>query len=87
MRRHLIAYDVSCASARNAIARRLEKSGRRIQKSVFFVEMGTSALQKLERELQSLLNERDSLLILPVCANCCAEGRLYGPLPPLFIVA
>lgn len=87
MRRCLIAYDVATLKTRNALARRLEKAGRRIQKSVFVVEGSLPALQRLEHELHLLLNQGDSLLILPICASCLASATLYGEPAPVMLMA
>lgn len=87
MRRYLIAYDISDSRARAAVMRRMEKAGRRIQKSVFIVEMRPHALESLERELHTFLGEEDSLLVLPICETCLQLARWHGNLPPLAILA
>lgn len=87
MRHCLIAYDVGMDRTRATLARKLEKIGRRVQQSVFVVTASQAALCRLERELQVLLEERDRLLILPLCANCLASAIIYGPAPPRLIMA
>lgn len=87
MQRCLIAYDITGERGRAAMARKLEKAGRRLQKSVFLVEGSEGRLSRLERELQELLEEGDSLLVLPVCAACQTRARIYGLLPPLMLIA
>lgn len=82
MRWHLIAYDISRTGARDAISRRLEKKGRRVQKSVFMVDLAPQAMAGLEQELQECLEEGDSLLILPLCLHCLESSRYLGELPP-----
>ena len=83
MRRCLIAYDVAGASARSAIAAMLDKQGTRVQKSVFLVEQGDTALEKLEQELLKLLGASDSLLIAPPCDKCVRKASFIGKVPPL----
>lgn len=83
MVRRLIAYDVGSDCRRQKISRVLEKIGRRLQKSVFVVELTAELLASLERELQEMLEESDSLLVLPICRHCFAEAAFYGPKPPL----
>ena len=83
MSSYLIAYDVAEDKNRAAIMRRLEKAGRRVQKSVFLVERAN--IEHLERELQKMLAESDSLLVIPLCGHCFANARFYGKLPPLLI--
>lgn len=87
MRTHLIAYDISDNRRRTAAARLLEKAGRRMQKSLFIVELRETALAALEQELQEILADNHSLLILPISVDCAAQARYYGLLPPLAIIA
>lgn len=86
MRHCLIAYDVAGASSRAAIARKLEKEGVRLQKSVFLARGGPERLKRLERELQEMLAEGDSLLVAPLCRHCLEAGEFYGPTPPLCLI-
>lgn len=87
MRHCLIAYDIGDGPRRSRMADRLAKKGRRIQKSVFVLEIGEAALQTLEQELQELIDENDSLLILPVCESCLDKARVYQDLPAAFLMA
>lgn len=86
MRHCLIAYDVRENRSRAAIARLLEKEGERLQKSLFLVRGSPEKLKRLERELQEMLGESDSLLVLPLCRHCLAEGEFYGSAPPLLLI-
>lgn len=87
MRVYLIAYDIGQLAARSAMARKLEKIGKRIQKSLFIVKTTPDGAKNLERDLQTLLGKNDLLLIMPLCENCYSDSRLYGPLPPAMIFA
>lgn len=80
---YLIAYDITGLKIRNALAGRLEKAGRRIQKSVFLLEKSEHSMQKLEQELHEMLEPQDSLLIVPICHHCLAEAKFYGSRPEL----
>lgn len=86
MQRSLIAYDITGERGRAAMARKLEKAGRRLQKSVFLVECSEGRLSRLERELQELLKDGDSLLVLPLCASCEKKARIYADLPPILLI-
>lgn len=75
---YLISYDVSSSGTRDKLSRKLEKYGRRIQFSVFMVESGAPACHKLVQDLLKIIDAGDSLLCLPVCANCLAAARITG---------
>ena len=85
MRWYLIAYDVSKSGVRDKCARLLQKRGRRVQKSVFMLKCGAAAMRKLEQELHNILEQSDSLFILPVCERCLQSSIYMGELPPLLI--
>lgn len=87
MRVYLIAYDISRIAARSAMARKLEKIGKRVQQSLFIVRMTPESAAKLEHDLQECLGENDLLLITPLCEHCYSSARIYGPMPPAMIFA
>lgn len=68
------------------MARKLEKIGKRIQKSVFVAQMTPDRAKNMERELQLLLENGDILLILPLCESCYAKAVLYGKQSPAIFV-
>ena len=83
---YLIAYDIVAARNRNGMARKLEKIGKRIQKSVFVAQLTPDRAKNMERELQLLLEKGDILLILPLCETCYAKAVLYGKQAPAIFV-
>lgn len=84
MPRYLISYDVSSRLTRDKLSRKLEKYGQRVQFSLFIVESGAPACHKLVQDLLKIIEAGDSLLCLPVCANCLAAAWITGDtLPPL----
>lgn len=85
--RRLIAYDIADDRRRRRAARLLEKRGIRLQRSVFVAEGGAGTLRALERELEDLLEEGDSLLILPCCESCFASARMFHAEAPAAMVA
>lgn len=87
MNRYLLSYDISSNSIRGKAYRFLKKKGLRIQKSVFLVEGTTKQLEKIQNYLVDLLDENDSLLILPCCDNCYARAILTGKQNELSFVA
>lgn len=87
----LIAYDVVADRRRARVARRLERQGERVQKSVFVARLSTAEVERLEEELQRLIDPREDVVdLLPLCAHCRARGRHLGqgpgPEPPRWVV-
>jgi CRISPR-associated protein Cas2 len=67
---YLIAYDISCPKRRARVARRLEASAARVQKSVFVARLTAASARRLQRALEGLMDMRfDSLLIEPVAGR------------------
>lgn len=52
----VIAYDVRCNRRRARVARRLERVGLRVQKSVFVARLPCKELQRLIHELGALID-------------------------------
>lgn len=77
MQHYLISYDISANKSRNKAFKLLKKNADAIQKSVFIYEGSVSDLTDLEYELQSLLDDNDSLFILPCCRSCFASARVH----------
>lgn len=88
MPRYLIAYDITLPRTRSRVVSRLERQGAtRLQKSVFLLEGTSAALARLEASLLAVLEDTDSLLLIPCCDACFAAARQSGPEPPLTLVA
>lgn len=86
MSAYLIAYDIIEAKTRSVMARKLEKMGKRIQKSVFVAEMTPERAKIVEQELHSLLESGDILLIAPLCESCYAKAVIYCKQPAALFV-
>jgi CRISPR-associated protein Cas2 len=67
---YLICYDIHDPKRLRKAAKHLEGYGQRMQESVFRVWLGGVELQRLRWELTELLEPKDEVLILPLCANC-----------------
>ncbi len=68
----VIAYDVSSNRRRSQVARRLERAGLRVQKSVFVVELSQPDLRELVRELEALVDPDTD----QVAAWALSQGRV-----------
>ncbi len=75
MERCLIAYDIKKNGIRNAVAKKLEKAGVRLQKSIFFVTASPAEMKKLESSIADRMDGEDSLLVLPCCEQCLKKSR------------
>ena len=74
MERCLIAYDIKKNGIRNSVAKRLEKAGVRLQKSVYFVTASQTEIKKLAEAIAGRMDKDDSLLVLPCCENCLKKS-------------
>lgn len=83
MSRFLVSYDIAGRPARAKVAARLEKAGRRIQKSVYMITCSPEKCHALVQELLLLIEESDSLLCVPLCEACFSQGLLSGPKVPI----
>lgn len=76
----VIAYDISDGRRRARVARRLERAGIRVQKSVFLVRMSRRELKRLVRELVRMVDKRtDSVTAWQLNRHWIA--RLQGASP------
>ncbi len=75
----IVAYDIGDDRRRAKVARLLVEHGRRIQKSVFEVELATAALRELLVRLTPYVHARDDRVdVVPVCAGCRGRRRRLG---------
>lgn len=59
---YLIAYDIAHPKRLQKVARRLEKSALRCQKSVFLFHGGPTVLEALMDELAALINRKEDII-------------------------
>ncbi|MGN0916169.1 MAG: CRISPR-associated endonuclease Cas2 [Succinivibrio sp.] len=78
MQRFLIAYDISKNSIRGRVYRLLKKRALNVQKSLFFFEGSNNDLIKLESRLSTLIENTDSLFVMPCCESCYNRSRIYS---------
>ena len=62
----LVVYDVHKNITRDRVARYLLSKGKRIQKSVFAVELGKSGVPALLRTLERLADETDDVAVFEI---------------------
>jgi CRISPR-associated protein Cas2 len=70
---HLITYDVRDPKRLRHVAQTLEGYGERIQYSVFRCRLSDTSLEQLRWELAKLMEDEDSLLVIPLCPRCAGR--------------
>ncbi len=68
--RKIIAYDISSDRIRGRVSRALEKEGRRIQESVFLVDIDAWGYKKLLRNLEKLNEGNGIIHVFHLCRGC-----------------
>jgi len=79
---YIIAYDIVNNRRRAKIAKYLEKVGRRIQKSVFIVDMDSRKSKKLQSELAEISDRKGVIHIFSLCSGCSKKAQFMGEKPP-----
>jgi CRISPR-associated protein Cas2 len=78
---HLIAYDVREPKRLRRVAQKLEAYGTRVQYSIFRCRLDRPMLEKLRWELAEIMKPEDSLLVMPICAQCASKVPIQGTKP------
>lgn len=76
MSNYIISYDISNEKKRRKISKKLEKIGRRLQKSVFIADLSEINKNQLKKELGLTVSDTDSLLFIPCCSNCMENAEI-----------
>ena len=87
MQRFLISYDISSNKSRRTAAKILKNVGERIQRSVYIVEGTEKEIERINQQISELLEENDSLLVLPCCASCWEKAMFAQMEKDLLLVA
>lgn len=81
--RYLVSYDIADDRRRVRMGKTLLNYGRRIQESVFWMELDENLYGEMADKIDGLMEEADCLHIVPVCERCAggvvAKGRAYVP--------
>lgn len=83
---YVVAYDISDDKRRRKVGEALEAFGKRVNYSVFEVQVTSKAqLKALEQELlKELDGKHDSLRFYHVCQSCVEKSWSLGDEPPPF---
>ena len=82
----LVVYDVHENVTRSRVARYLLSKGKRIQKSVFAVELGKSGVPTLLRTLERLADDADDVAVFELCSRCALGAVRRGKTVPSYEV-
>lgn len=75
----LVIYDISNPKRLNKIAKLLKGTGQRIQKSVFEVVAEAKELEKVRREIRSVIDpEVDSVIYFRICEPDWQKRKGFG---------
>ena len=66
----IVAYDIESNKTRNRLARYLEKIGRRVQKSVFAVEIERHAFKRFLAQMMRITGGGGKIAVIRLCAGC-----------------
>lgn len=75
----VIAYDITDDLRRSRIVKIIEKSGVRVNYSVFECMLTESQLEKLQERISKLIDyKEDKIIFYPLCINCYSK-IIYVP--------
>lgn len=75
----VVAYDISDDKRRLKVVKILEKSGIRINYSVFECMLTRTQLETLQKEIAPLINKKeDTVVYYPICVQCFSK-IIYMP--------
>lgn len=87
-KRYLVIYDIESNKARNKIVRLLEAYGWRVQKSAFECYLDDAQLSSIEKSIQKIVSENDSVRIYVIRESCnsFASEEIFGLFSDLLII-
>ena len=79
MNHWLIIYDIREPKRLSKIAKEMLNYGIRVQKSVFETEADTKTLERLRKNVKSIMEEEDYVVFFSVCERDWQKRMKYGP--------
>jgi CRISPR-associated protein Cas2 len=75
----IIAYDIPDDSRRNKVAKCLEDYGRRIQFSVFEIDVPDHDYRDMRERLTGIIDhDEDQIRFFPICEACVKRSEVEG---------
>jgi len=78
---YIIAYDITENHLRNKVSRILSGFGKRIQKSVFELDLRPEKLAYVMNMVAKCVADGDSLRCYPLCERCVETAQSYNKSP------
>ena len=76
----LVIYDIRDETRLRKVAKHMEGYGVRVQKSVFEIEASSKIIDRLRKEINTLLNiEQDYVVYFEICERDWQKREKYGP--------
>lgn len=74
----VVAYDIKENSIRDRLAGYLEKRGRRIQHSVFILEIKEGEFKNLLRDIDRITSGKGKIAVFRLCSHCRRRALQRG---------
>ena len=76
----MASFDCKFKSNQENIEKTLQHFGlRKIQSSLYAGELDNNERNILVENINEIIKEKDSVLIVPICKNCFSKKEYYGP--------
>ena len=74
----IIAYDIRHPRRLARVAKTVSSYAWRLQKSIFEAHVTADTMAQLEKRLNAIIRDEDSILILPICARDREKRKICG---------
>lgn len=75
---YLLSYDISENKKRTKLSKFLEKKGRRIQKSVFLIDLKRTQVRTFKKEVVNIMGKGGDILLISLCNGCANKAQRFG---------
>ena len=78
----LVLYDICNPKRLRKTEKAVSKYGLRVQKSVFELDVSDSIIGILQKKLNAIIKEDDSVVLIPLCEADWQKAEKYGIITP-----
>jgi len=83
---YLISYDISNTKKRTKLSKFLENKGRRLQKSLFVLELKKNRLRGFKKDIELIMVKEGDILIIPLCRGSIDKVEKFGTLDHEYLI-
>jgi len=83
---YLLSYDISVNKKRTKLSKYLEKKGRRIQKSVFLLDLKRTQVRTFKKEVVNIMGKDGDILLISLCSGCANKAQKFGVKEEEFLI-